>query len=257
MIQHAKHLLLGFIIIFISSGFAQAQLLNVESIRADADTSGWYGQLNFNLSLSQYDDQVLQFTNNTNISFFSEKHAYLFLNRLKLVNLDGASVISSGYSHLRSTFVRENRISPELFLQYQYNNNLGLQNRFLAGAGFRYTLFNSDSWEGSFSSSVMAEYEEWQEDGLPLVENEYIKSSSNLSLRGILNPQTSFLLIGYYQARPSEFFEARSILETQLQVKINKHISLSVQFAASYDADPVIDIPNWTYELSNGLVIKF
>ena len=213
MIQHAKHLLLGFIIIFISSGFAQAQLLNVESIRADADTSGWYGQLNFNLSLSQYDDQVLQFTNNTNISFFSEK--------------------------------------------YQYNNNLGLQNRFLAGAGFRYTLFNSDSWEGSFSSSVMAEYEEWQEDGLPLVENEYIKSSSNLSLRGILNPQTSFLLIGYYQARPSEFFEARSILETQLQVKINKHISLSVQFAASYDADPVIDIPNWTYELSNGLVIKF
>jgi hypothetical protein len=257
MIQHTKYLLFGFFLILLSSAQLQAQLLNVESVRADADTTGWHGQLLFDLSLSQYDDQVLQFTNNTNISYFSEKHAYLFLNKLKLVNLDGASVISSGYSHLRSTFLRENRLSPELFMQYQYNNNLGLQNRFLAGAGFRYTLFDTKSWVGSFSTSVMAEYEEWQEAGLPSIENEYLKSSSNLSLRGILNPQTSFLLIGYYQARPTAFFEARSILETQLQVKINKHISLSVQFAAAYDADPVIDIPNWTYELSNGLVIKF
>jgi|AntRauTorcE11897_2_1112592.scaffolds.fasta_scaffold00061_9 hypothetical protein len=257
MIQHVKYLLLSFVTVLFLSVPGQAQLLNVESVRANADTTGWYGQLNFDLSFSQYNEQVLQFTNNTNISYFSKKHAYLFLNKLKLVNLDGASVISSGYSHLRSTFVRENRFSPELFLQYQYNNNLGLQNRFLAGAGFRYTLFDTDSWVGSFSSALMAEYEEWQVSGLPSVENEYLKSSSNLSLRGILNPQTSFLLIGYYQARPAAFFEARSILETQLEVKINKHISLSVQFAASYDAAPVIAIPNWTYELSNGLVIKF
>lgn len=235
----------------------QAQLLNVESVRTDADTAGWYGQLNFDLSLSQYNDRVLQFTNAANVSYFSEQHAYLFLNKLKIVNLDGASVISSGYSHLRATFSYNERFSPELFGQYQYNNNLRLQSRFLGGAGFRYTLFDNQNWTGSFSSGIMAEYEKWKESGLPDTENEFIKSTSNLSLRGKLNPQTRFLLIGYYQARPDHFFNARSILETQLQVNINSYISLSVQFSAAYDADPVIDIPNWTYELSNGLIIKF
>ena len=247
----------GLLFTLIFSLPVHAQLLNVESVRSDADSAGWYGQLNFNLSLSQYNDRVLQFTNSANVSYFSEKHAYLFLNKLKLVNLDGASVISSGYSHLRSTFVRENRFSPELFFQYQYNNNLGLQSRFLGGAGFRYMLFEEENWTGSFSTALMAEYEKWKESGLAAIENEYLKSTSNLSLRGKLNSQTTFLLIGYYQARPDEFFEARSILETQLQVKINQYISLSVQFSAAYDAAPVIDIPKWTYELSNGLVIKF
>ncbi|MGN8226674.1 DUF481 domain-containing protein [Gracilimonas sp. BCB1] len=254
MQNNISSIVLLFILLFSSS--AQAQLLNVESVRSDADSAGWHGQLNFNLSLSQYNDRVLQFTNKANLSYFSDHHAYLFLNNLKLVNLDGASVISSGYSHLRTTFNRENRFSPEVFFQYQYNNNLGLRNRFLGGAGFRYTLFDGDNWTGSFSTGLMAEYEQWKETGQPPIENEFLKSTSNLSLRGKLNPQTTFLLIGYYQARPDQFFQARSILETQLQVTMTRRISMSVQFSAAYDADPVIDIPNWTYELSNGFVIK-
>lgn len=256
MLRISRLLILSFSLIFISSSGLKAQLLNVESVRSDADSAGWYGQLNFNLSLSQYNDRVLQFTNKANLSYFSENHVYLFLNKLKLVNLDGASVISSGYSHLRSTFMRENRLSPEVFFQYQYNNNLGLQNRFLGGAGIRYTLFDEENWTGSFSTGLMAEYEQWKESGIPATENEYLKSTSNLALRGKLNPQTTFLLIGYYQTRPDQFLQARSILETQLQVSITQRISLSVQFSAAYDADPVINIPNWTYELSNGLVIK-
>ncbi|MBO6585038.1 MAG: DUF481 domain-containing protein [Gracilimonas sp.] len=256
MLRFFQFSILSLFLIMISPSALQAQLLNVESVRSDADSAGWYGQLNFNLSLSQYNDRVLQFTNKANLSYFSDHHAYLFLNNLKLVNLDGASVISSGYSHLRSTFNRENRFSPEVFFQYQYNNNLGLQNRFLGGAGFRYTLFDGENWTGSFSTGLMAEYEQWQEDRAPAIDNRFIKSTSNLSLRGNLNSQTTFLLIGYYQARPNQFFQARSILETQLQVKITRRISMSVQFSAAYDADPVIDIPNWTYELSNGLIIK-
>ncbi len=257
MFRLSRLFVLSSFLFLISSTALKAQLLNVESVRSDADSTGWYGQLNFNLSLSQYNDRVLQFTNKANLTYLSEKHTYLFLNNLKLVNLDGASVISSGYSHLRSSFNRENRISPELFFQYQYNNNLGLQNRFLGGAGIRYTLFDEENWTGSFTTGLMAEYEQWKKSGEPAIDNQYIKSTSNLSLRGKLNPQTTFLLIGYYQTRPDQFLQARSILETQLQVKITKRISMSMQFSAAYDADPVIDIPSWTYELSNGLVIRF
>lgn len=235
----------------------QAQLLNVESARANADSVGWYGQLEFDLSLNQYNEKVLEFTNESNVSYFSKKHAYLLLNKLKAVNIDGSSVISSGYSHLRTTLFRKNRLSPEGFLQYQYNNNLGLQNRALGGIGFRYILFKEENWTGSLSSGFMMEYEEWKLAQQPEIKNNFLKSTSNIALRGQLTPQTAFLLIGYYQARPTHFFEARSIMETQLQVSVTHHIALNIEFTASYDANPVIDIPQWTYELSNGMVIKF
>ncbi len=234
-----------------------AQLLNIESVRADADSAGWYGELEVDLSLNRYNEEVIEFTNEANISYFSQKHAYLLLNKLKLVNLDGNSVVSSGYTHLRSTFVRNNDLSPELFFQYQYNNNQGLESRALAGVGFIYQLFKTQNWTGSFSSGLMAEYERWKLSQQPAIENRFVKSTSNILLRGNLNAQTSFLLVGYYQARPDAFLQSRSILETKLKVKINQHIALSLGFTTAYDVAPVIDIPQWTYELSNGIVVNF
>lgn len=235
----------------------QAQLLNVESVRANADSAGWHGELEFDLSINQYNDRVIEFTNESNISYLSKEHAYLMLNNLKLVNLDGASLISSGYSHLRTTFFRNNRFSPELFVQYQYNNNLGLENRALGGIGFKYIFHKTDSWISSFSSGIMAEYEEWKPSGQQVITNKLIKSTSNISLRGKLNERATFLLVGYYQARPDKYLKARSILESKFQMEVTKSIALSISFIASYDTNPVIDIPQWTYELSNGLVIKF
>ncbi|MFA5668228.1 MAG: DUF481 domain-containing protein [Balneolaceae bacterium] len=254
--SHSKLFILLFLL-FLLPNSIQAQLLNIESARHNADSVGWYGQLEFDLSLNQYNDKVLEFTNESSISYFSNKHAYLVLNKLKAVNLDGASVISSGYGHLRTTFLRVNRLSPELFLQYQYNNNLGLQNRTLGGTVIRYSLFDEDNWSVSLSSGFMAEYEEWKSANQPAIKNRYIKSTSNIHMRAKLTPQSSLLVIGYYQARPTQFFQARSILETKLQFTISSHISLGIQFTASFDADPVIDIPQWTYELSNGLIISF
>jgi hypothetical protein len=246
--------LLGFLIL---SPSIHAQLLNVESVRTNADTTGWYGELEFDLSLNHYNEDVFEFTNESNLSYFSQDHAYMLLNKLKFVNLDGNSLISSGYVHLRSTFARKGKISPELFIQYQYNNNLGLNNRALGGAGIKYRFYRSDKWQASISTALMAEYEEWQLNEQASIENEFLKSTSNISLRGKLSETARFKLIGYYQARPDEFFKARSILESGLQMDLSKRVAVSINFVASYDANPIIDIPNLTYELSNGFLIRF
>lgn len=246
--------LLSFLIL---SPSIHAQLLNVESVRTNADTTGWYGELEFDLSLNHYNEDVFEFTNESNLSYFSEDHAYMLLNKLKFVNLDGNSLISSGYVHLRSTFSRKEKLSPELFLQYQYNNNLGLNNRALAGAGIKYRFYRSNNWQASISTALMAEYEEWQLNDQASIENEFLKSTSNISLRGKLSETARFRLIGYYQARPDRFFKARSILESGLQMDLSKRVAVSINFVASYDAEPIIDIPNLTYELSNGFLIRF
>ena len=246
-----------FISLFIISPALHAQLLNVESVRVNSDSAGWNGSLEFDLSLNRYNEDVFEFTNASNLSYFSKRHAYMLLNKLKFVNLNGNSLISSGYIHLRSTFSRKEKLSPELFLQYQYNNNLGLNNRALAGAGIKYRFYRSDNWQASISTALMGEYEEWQLNDQASIENEFLKSTSNISLRGKISETARFKLIGYYQARPDKFFKARSILESGLQMDLSKRVAVSINFVASYDAAPIIDIPNLTYELSNGFLIRF
>jgi len=72
----------------------------------------------------------------------------------------------------------------------------------------------------------------------------------------LLNPQAELLMIGYYQARPDNFFQPRIISENQLNIRISQRLSFAVNFTLNYDFSPVIDVPELTYQLSNGIVIS-
>lgn len=233
----------------------QAQVLNVEEVRSEADTTGWVGQLGFDISLNKYNDRVFKIGNEVNASYFSDKHAYLFLNSIEFISVDDASVISNGQFHLRTTLFRKNSLSPEAFIQYQYNDNLGLKNRALAGSVVRYRFLDRQYISGHASTGFMAEYEEWGLSGDENIENTFLKSTSNIVVRGRLNPQTSLLLVGYYQARPDRFFSPRVISENRLNVRMSRNVALRISFTMSYDVEPIIDIPNFTYELKNGIII--
>lgn len=248
-------ILLGFSAFFASP--LCAQLLNVERLRTIADTTGWHGDLGFELSLNRYKDSVLRLGNQANTSYYSHLHNYIFITSLEIINVDGASLVSSGYGHLRGIFLREKTFSPEMFLQYQYNNNLGLRGRFLAGAGLRYTFISRDGFTGRLSSALMYEFERWRLSDDGSVENNYLKSTNNISLRGRLSEQTTLLVIGYYQARPGRFFLPRATIENQLNIRMSRWVTFSVSFVMTHDANPVIDIPKLTYELKNGLLISF
>src|SRR5690625_5410468 len=97
-----------------------------------------------------------------------------------------------------------NRLSRELFVEYQYNNNLGLNKRGLAGAGVRYLLVEEGAIRATFSTGFMSETERWKPVEGEMIENTFLKSTSNLALRGQITEDASLLVIGYYQARRSE-----------------------------------------------------
>lgn len=242
---------------FLFSHSLFGQVLNVEKVRADADTTGWTGELAFDASLNKSNDRIIKLGGEANASYFSNLHAYLLLSDIDLVNIDGVSLVSNGYVHGRATFLRKEKLSPELFAQYQYNENMGLKNRELAGGGLRYTFISRPDLRGHFSTGLMAEYEEWGLSENQSVKNTFLKSTNNLVLRGRLSPQATLSLIGYYQARPNQFFKPRVTSENRLNFLISERLSFQVNFTLTYDIDPVIDIPNLTYELKNGLVYSF
>jgi hypothetical protein len=246
------------LLIFVST--IHAQVLNVESFRTQADidtTATWSGETVFDVSLSKFNERVFKLGNETNAAYFSGRHRYLFLTSVELINVDGASVISNGYFHLRGTFNDNRNVSPEVFSQFQYNENLGLKERFLAGATVRYRFLNRPAIRGSVVTGAMFEHEKWGLTDQESVENQFIKSTSNIAVRGQLSPTTQLLVIGYYQARPDQFFRPRITSENQLNMSISRHVTYRVRFTLTYDVEPIIDTPNLIYTLRNGLIISF
>jgi len=212
--------------------------------------------LRFNASLDKYRDQIFKLGNQTNAGYYSSNHSYLLLNSVDLVNIDGASVVSAGHIHLRATFLRMNTWSPELFTQFQYNANLGMNGRYLAGGAIRFTFLDQENIRGHLGSGIMYELERWETENNSSIDQNLIKSTTNLVVRGQVNPQTQLLMIGYYQARPDQFFQPRIISENQLNIRMTTRITFAVNFTLSYDFNPVADVPELTYELSNGIIIS-
>lgn len=245
---------------FIGAGSLSGQVLNVESFRTEATidtTAAWSGETAFDVSLSKFNESVFKLGNETNASYFSGKHRYLFLTSVELINVDGSSVISNGYFHLRSTFNENNTVSPEIFTQYQYNENLGLNERYLAGASIRYRFLNRAAIRGSFVTGAMFEHEQWNLADGSTVENDFLKSTSNVAVRGQLTETTQLLLIGYYQARPDRFFKPRVTSENQLNMRISKYLTYRVKFTLTYESEPIGETPDLIYTLKNGLVFSF
>lgn len=239
------------------TGLASGQILNVEQLRGEADSTGWGGMVGVDVSVEKYRDRVIKVENSSGVYYTSQKHNYILLSNLEFVNVDQESVINSGHVHFRSTFWNRNNLSPEVFVQYQYNNNLGLNNRVLAGAGMRYRILDEGLVSATFTSGLMSETERWKPVEGDISEQTFLKSTSNLALRGQITEDASLLLIGYYQARPASFFKPRATLESQLRIRLGRFASLGISFAMTHDAAPIIDIPKLTYELKNGLIFTF
>jgi len=254
-----KYFISVILILFVSTD-TFAQVLNVESLRSRAGTDTletWQGETAFDVSISQANNRIFRLGNQTNASYFTGTDRYLFFTNVELINVDGSSVISNGHFHLRVTFREREKISPEVFAQFQYDDNRGLKQRVLNGAGIRYTFLDREYIRGSFVTGAMFEYEKWGLGDDEEVETNFLKSTSSLVIRGQLNPQTQLLLIGYYQARPDKFFSPRVTSENQLNLRMTDRLTFRVNFTLTYDTEPVIDTPKLIYNLRNGIVFTF
>ncbi|MFN2374573.1 MAG: DUF481 domain-containing protein [Cyclonatronaceae bacterium] len=236
---------------------ADAQVLNVERFRSDADTADvWIGELKFDFSLSKQNTTVMALGNETNLAHFTRNHVYYFLNQINLVMVDEKSLVSDGYFHIRGTYNRRKTWSPETFLQFQYNLNWGLKRRALAGATMRYKYLDTPAIRGSVSTGLMIENEFWRESDEPSVEKTLLKSTTSLLIRGRLTEQAEMVMIGYYQAPPASFFKPRITGDAKLNLKISSNLTFTTQFVLTYDADPLIDVTKVVYRLTNGIVIS-
>lgn len=235
-----------------------AQVLNIEQFRKKEDTSNYFtGNSITSFSATKKQNTLIQVNQDLSALYFSKKHFYLAIFSLQFLSLEGEDIFNSNYLHLRSNFNRKQRISTELFFQYQNDENLFMKHRILQGGDLRFKILNTKKAGIYFASGVMLEYEEWQKPEEKKYINHFIKSTSYLSISITLNDNMDFSSTTYYQARPELFFKPRIFSDNRLTTKINKWLGFTASYHLFYDAIPIIDIKNFTYETTLGLTVEF
>ncbi len=233
-----------------------AQIVNIESLRSFADTTGFHGVENFNLNYTRNTRELVEITNNLSLKYRKGRNTVLFLNTLD-VSLANKIVLEQNlFFHLRYNYRQNNWLSYEAFSQYQKDLPLRIQKRTLMGLGPRFTLLEKERLKIFFGPLLMYEYDD--ELGTDTI-NEDIRLSSYLSVTYLLKARLSWANYLYYQPRLDKFDDFRTSLQSQLQLAIFKTLSFTTTFTMAYDAVPVNDpaIPNLTIKWTNGISYTF
>lgn len=233
-----------------------AQVLNVESYRSHTDTTtAWSGNLSFGFSASKQKTNSLQLNNRSNLRYVSRRHSYLMISNLSVLRVE-EELASSGYIHLRSTFMRRQRWSPEAFTQYQYSQDRGLKRRNLIGGVMRYELIRRQDFNAGITAGGMYEHEVWNSDEGPRQQFDRFKTTSSLLMRGQLYENTELYVVGYYQAPPGDVLNPRLTADIRLRFRISRVVSIGADFNTTYDYAPPLQTESWIYTFRNTISLS-
>jgi hypothetical protein len=213
-------------------------------------------------------NNFLQLTFTGDLAYISVKHSYLLLNYYNylLVNYDSRelrnTVASNGYSHFRVNLMRRNKLSYELFTQYQADMARGLERRVLTGGGLRLVVHRSENTTVFAGSGLMHEHESWkdpEQEGVVRVAN-LPKSTNYLSLRSKLSEHVETNNIAYFQTGYDPTISRmrnRISGEVGLNVRLRSRISMRTNFSCTYEDRPIVPVTRFIYAITNGLQLEF
>jgi len=233
----------------------QAQIINTETLRMVTDTTGWAGSVSLSVGFSKNVKEIFNVKNKIHVQFKTKKQLILFMNNIGFNRADGADFVNKGVQHLRYNYKLHPKVSLEAFVQNQYNAISKIDYRRLAGTGIRYKLSKSEKYKAYIGSLLMYETEKTKEVTSILYKD--WRNSSYLSFSLYFNKNMKLISTTYYQPQLKKFSDYRVSHQSAFAIKIFKNLAYKTAFNFTYDAFPVVGIPNKEYYLTNGLVYTF
>lgn len=250
-------LFLILILFLFSTNYAQ---VNTESFRADSIKPGLSIISDIELSLMAGNTDFQHFGSNTRINnrWAENDYTFLILNGGFGRN-EGETFFSQALIHLRNVNVLHKNLQLEEFVQYDNNKNLLLLDRYIAGAGLRFHIFNNKKVTWRVGTSLFAEYEEYD---LPSaakhdIENQTIRFSSYLTFNLKLKEDIDLLSVTYLQPDIQDLADFRILSNNALQVKFSKNVSLNIKIDGRYDSRSADGIKEFDLISNIGLAIAF
>ncbi|MBU2922373.1 DUF481 domain-containing protein [Winogradskyella psychrotolerans] len=243
------------VILVFSLNLTYAQIVNVESLRRISDTSKWSGSASLDIGLIKNTQSIFKITNNLRLQYNTRKNLYLFINDLKLEQIEDNSFVNKGIQHIRYNRKITERLKLEIFAQSQYDAISDIKFRGLLGLGPRFKLSKSKDYRFYLGTLLMFEHEEASDKTIDILRDFRGSTYFSFSLYPVDN--ISLVSTTYYQPLLKKFSDYRISNQTSLGIKVLKNLLFKTAFTYNFDANPIIGIPKTQYELTNGIVYTF
>lgn len=245
---------------------SNAQILNIDK----SDTAFYNKKAKINLTVNsgiEIDKQktTLYDASNTAEMLLQKNHElFIFSGSYRFTYNGPDDVLNAGFVHFRFRHNYKNKIEPETFIQYQFDNKRGLVHRALAGANYRYNFWKADKIDLNTGLGIMYENEQWNYEGVDSakipsntqpITNRLVKLNSYIRLDWKANANSDLVFSLFVQSRFSSL-HPRLAPSVQWNIAAGKHFGVSVAFASLYDTAPVVPINKFYFTFSNTMFYK-
>ncbi|MDE3248999.1 MAG: DUF481 domain-containing protein [Bacteroidota bacterium] len=246
----------------------KAQIINIDKIDTSAYGTRpvWNGNILLGLEADKQKLTLLDATNRVDLALQQRKNLFIFSGSERFTYDGASSFLNKGYLHLRWRNHYKDQLHPESFVQYQWDEALGMLHRFVAGENLRYNFWHRRLWELSVATGLMYENELWNYTAVdsakippnPMKQSSReLKSNNYIKLEGNVSAVSKLSLIVFYQAAFNDFFRPRISGVVNFNTSMSKHFSLDMQYNGLFDAGPVVPIVSFYYSYSTTLGYRF
>jgi hypothetical protein len=195
------------------------------------------------------------------------KNYILVLSGKADLTKSGSQVLNNvGYAHLRFRDNDTRILSPEPFLQYQWNTTLGLLQRYLAGCNLRVCIYNRSKADIYYGGGVMYESEHWNYEGVTdpyyygydtVIKNNNYKTNQYIKASISISNSCDLVTAIFLQNKISDFVNTYRLSNyTSLNLRVSRKLFFSISGDVAYDSNPVVPINKINYTLVSSLSIK-
>jgi len=186
---------------------------------------------------------------NTTFFIFDSEHEWV----------DGKRLSNEGLFHIRNVTVLNKEFKLEVYGQINYDKKILVDNRELAGAGFRFKIFDIEQNDISLGTSYMFEHENYKlpKNSIHPKEVNVSRWSSYIAMHFKLEENITFTSVAYYQPMFTEFVDYRLLNESSINISLSKLLSLNFNYRIRFDSKPPDGVKNTDTNTNFGIGIKF
>lgn len=246
----------------------QAQLLYPESFVVIFDsTKNFKGAIAPALELITQKELYLEINNTADLIYKFKQNALVLANNFELTRSGDETILSGGFLYAKYKKFFDNPLVMEHYMQYQWAEARGLENKYAIGSNLRYKIYKNNHGGAFAGIGPFYEYENWSYIGVPderlptefaPITQRLWKLNFYISAKRFVTEKLKFETAYYFQNDFSNLMDGpRHGGSLGLSYAITDHIGFGLQYRMSYDYDPVVPVDKYWYNTFTQLEIIF
>ena len=251
-----RTIIIGFLLL-ISTLVSQ---VNTESMRSAEKRDGFQNKFNLEFGYEKSNSEVFELAAKYRLDYIKQNNFHSFI----IINFnngyekedDATNIITNkGFIHFRTTRNLIKDYQVEVFTQYEFNEFLLLNDRYLIGSGLRIGLQEDEPINTYLGMGFMYEKETYNTDIMH--EKILIRSTNYIKNNLALTSNIDLSNTAYFQIATDDSNDYRILYDGGLEFYANDSFAFTISWNYRYDSDPHGDLGNGYVQISNGMSFNF